>query len=194
MTAKGLAAILRAGRGRTLGAGETLFRQGDPADQLFLVETGRLRLLRHLADGSVVVTHVASAGEMLAEAALFAEHYHCDAVADAEARVMGLARAELLARFRADPDLCIDFTRVLARQVQTLRWRLELRNVRPATERLLVWLKAASDGGVVRCDRPWKELAVELGLTHEALYRALGTLERRGVIRRDGGSVHLLGV
>jgi DNA-binding MarR family transcriptional regulator len=37
-----------------------------------------------------------------------------------------------------------------------------------------------------------KDLAAELGLTHEALYRVLAALERAGEIKRAKGKVTLL--
>ena len=66
---------------REVRAGATLFRQGDAVTAIFEVETGRLRLVRHAIDGHPIVLHTARAGELFAEAALFAKAYHCDAVA-----------------------------------------------------------------------------------------------------------------
>jgi CRP/FNR family transcriptional regulator, dissimilatory nitrate respiration regulator len=54
-----------------LGAGDTLFRQGDRATHLFFVETGQLKMSRPLSAGSIVTLHVARAGELFAEGALF---------------------------------------------------------------------------------------------------------------------------
>ncbi|MBX9700679.1 MAG: helix-turn-helix domain-containing protein, partial [Acetobacteraceae bacterium] len=50
------------------------------------------------------------------------------------------------------------------------------------------------DDGLRHLGRSWKTLAAELGLTHEATYRALARLERAGLVRRDGrGGVRLAG-
>ncbi|HYD31990.1 MAG TPA: cyclic nucleotide-binding domain-containing protein, partial [Azospirillaceae bacterium] len=48
---------------RRLAAGEGLFRQGDTAIAIYAVEQGRVRLVRHLEDGSTVAVHVVRAGE-----------------------------------------------------------------------------------------------------------------------------------
>jgi CRP-like cAMP-binding protein len=58
---------------RVLEAGETLFRQGDRATAIFAVDQGRLRLIRHTIDNRPVTLHTARAGELFAEAALFAD-------------------------------------------------------------------------------------------------------------------------
>ena len=62
---------------RRLAAGEMLFTTGDPVCSLFLVERGRLRLLRHTAEGATLTLHVARAGEAFAEASLFSRTYYC---------------------------------------------------------------------------------------------------------------------
>lgn len=181
-------------RRRSLAAGECLFRQGDPATAIYRVEAGRLRLVRHLADGTAVTVHTAGAGETFAEAALFADAYHCDAVAETAAAVVPIPKALVLRHLSADAAAALDFSAYLARQVRDLRWRLELRNIRGGSERLLTWLKAAAVGTPPRVEpgRPWKAVAAEIGLTHEALYRALAALERRAAIRRDKAGVTLL--
>jgi CRP/FNR family transcriptional regulator, dissimilatory nitrate respiration regulator len=73
------------------------------------------------------------------------------------------------------------------------RAMLELRNVRSADKRVLqhLHLSASKDGAVV-FDRPLLEVAEDLGLTHEAYYRALAALARAGAIKRTGRKIGLL--
>jgi CRP-like cAMP-binding protein len=157
------------------------------------VEQGRVRLVRHLEDGSSVALHVARAGDGFAEAALFADAYHCDAVTEVDAVLTQVPKAALLAALEADPRASLAFARMLAAQVRDLRARLELRNIRAAPERILAWLKLQASGTppAVRLDRPWTEIAAEIGLTHEAIYRALAALEREGRIERAAGVVRV---
>ncbi len=179
---------------RDLDKGECLFRQGDPSQALFRVISGRLSMVRHLQDGRRVTLHVARPGEGLAEAALFSPVYHCDAVADRRSRVAVHSRRAVLDALEADPAAALRFMAGLARQVMSLRSRLELRNVRPARERVLCYLLLAADGatGRVRFDGPLKDAAGEVGLTPEAFYRALAELERRGEIERRGRTIQVV--
>jgi CRP-like cAMP-binding protein len=195
MSTDWLTAALPAGVSvRQLEPGQALFRQGDKAMAIFAVERGRLRLIRQTVDDRRVVLHTARAGELFAEAALFSDVYHCDATADIASRVRVLSKPALLAAFRADPDFAQRFTAVLARQVMTLRTRLELRSIRSARERVLqhLLLAADSDGRTVRLDGSLMDLAAEIGLTHEALYRALAALEREGALARTDDGILLL--
>lgn len=173
--------------------GATVFRQGDPAHALFLLETGRVRMTRALEDGTSVTLLVAEAGEAFAEASLSAARYHCDAVAEVDSVIHALPKAGLLAALAAHPEESLALVLSLATQVRDLRARLELRNIRSAAARLLAWLSLHASGTppAVRTERSWTLIATELGLTREAVYRALATLEREGRIRRDKHEVLL---
>lgn len=178
---------------RDLAAGEILFRRGDPAAAIFEIESGRLRLLRQTSDGRTVILHTARKGELFAEAALSATAYHCDAVAVTVARVRAYPTKELRIALRADPKLAERLIAVLAHQVQMLRAHLEERNIRSARERILhhLALEAGPGGKTVRLSGSLIDLAAEIGLTHEALYRALAALEKEGAIRRRPGAILL---
>jgi CRP-like cAMP-binding protein len=174
--------------------GAAVFRQGDPAAAVFLVETGRVRLARMLADGTPLILYVAEPGESFAEASLSSGYYHCDAIAEAESIVLALPKAALLSALAADPAECLALALALAAQVRDLRAKLELRNVRSATTRVLTWLRLHASGNPpsVQIYRSWTQVAHELGLTREAVYRALAKLEQKGWISRDAGVVCLM--
>ena len=61
---------------RTLEAGESLFRRNDKVEMAFLVREGQVLLRRALKDGGLLTLHIANAGDLVAEASLFAGQYH----------------------------------------------------------------------------------------------------------------------
>jgi DNA-binding MarR family transcriptional regulator len=83
---------------------------------------------------------------------------------------------------------------VLARQVMTLRTSLEQRNIRSARDRVRHYLTvdSAPDGRTVHLVGSLKDLAARLGLTHEALYRTLSDMEKKGEIERRAGKIRIL--
>jgi CRP-like cAMP-binding protein len=178
---------------RELAAGEELFRRGDRAAAIFAVETGRLRLVRRTVDDHLVILHTASAGEVFAEAALFATSYHCDAIAVQPSRVRIYPKAKLLTAMRAEPALLEGFAASLARQLQALRTRLEMRNIRSAQSRVLHYLAliAGPDGRTITLDGPLQDIAGDLGMSREALYRALAKLEVAGHVVRTKTTIVL---
>jgi CRP-like cAMP-binding protein len=178
---------------RDLDAGETLFRQGHKASAIFEVEQGRLRLIRHTIDSYPIVLHTAREGQLFAEAALFATAYYCGAIAAIASRVRVYPKRELLAAFRRDSAMVGRFMAVLAHQIHALRVRLEERNICSARKRVLhhVALAAGKDGRALRLEGTLLNLAAELGLTHEVLYRTLADLEKAGAITRTRSSIIL---
>jgi CRP-like cAMP-binding protein len=185
------AAVRASAIDRRLTAGETLFHTGTKTVGLFEVISGKVRLVRVDRSGREAVLQVASSGETLAEASLFSPTYHCDAIAATEALVRLYPKKVLLKELERDPKLARAFTTRLARQVMALRTRLEQRNILSARERIrhFLTLNLGVDGQTVEFSGTFKELAADLGLTHEVLYRTLADMEKGNEIRRAGGKI-----
>ena len=177
--------ITAAARRRSLQAGESLFRQGDQTYGIFAIEDGRVQMIRYDSHGRSLVLFTAGKGELFAEAALFSERYHCDALAVTDATVRIYRKSTLLSLLSRDQNAAQKFMALLAREVMLLRTRLEVLNIRSANERVLRHLSiAAGGGGTVELAGTIKEMASELGLAHEVLYRTLADLETQGLIER----------
>jgi CRP-like cAMP-binding protein len=183
--------LLRAlppGRDRRLARGEALFRAGDPALGLVLVRQGALELVRTSPEGRRLVLHRAGPGDSFAEASLFESHHHCDGLAAAPSLVTVHPAAELRRTAEADPGLGWRVAAHLASRLVAERARAERLALPHASDRLLDVLHALPPeaDGTRRLGRSWKSLAAELGLSHEATYRALARLEQSGLLRREG--------
>ena len=80
---------------RKIAAGKPLYRPGDVADALYLIESGRLRVFIHQRGGAELVLQFLGAGEVVGEAAFMAEApYVTGAVAIEDATVLALARRD----------------------------------------------------------------------------------------------------
>jgi CRP-like cAMP-binding protein len=136
--------------------------------------------------------HTVRLGEIFAEASFFSGRYHCDALAIGDTEVLLYPTQELTRYLRDDPQALWTFAAELARRIQGLRTRLELKQIRSAPKRLLQFIRLRCDAaGSLPIDGSLMHLAEELGLTREALYRALATLEREGCINREPGKIRL---
>ena len=178
---------------RELGAGEALFEQGDRAAAIYKVESGRLRLVRRTVDDHLVILHTACRREFFAEASLFAATYHCDAVAAEPSRIRVYPKAKVMEALRTDPVLAPAFMARLAHQLQELRARMELRSIHSARERVLQYLRlrADLDRRSIAIEGQLQDIAAEIGITREALYRTLAPLEAEGSIAREGSAIAL---
>ena len=189
------AAVQAVGVKRKLEAGQALFRQGTRTVGLYEVVSGHVRLARVDRAGREAILHLAAAGDTIAEASLFSPTYHCDAIATTAAVVRLYPKAVILAEFERNPKAARAFMAMLGHQVMRLRTRLEQRNIRSARDRVRHYLavNAGADGRTVVLSGALKELAGEIGLTHEALYRTLSQMTADGEIERLRGRIRLIG-
>jgi len=178
---------------RSLARNEALFRQGEKVTAIYFVEAGRLRLERQTFDGRSLVVGTTSSGKFFVEAALFADIFHCDAVATEPSQVRVYPKVAVVDALRADPANAISFLSLVAHQVIELRHRIEIMKVRSAKERVMLYLdlNAGPDGGTVELRGQLQDIAGELGLTREVLYRTLASLEQAGAIERNDARILL---
>lgn len=178
----------------SLQAGEALFRQDGQTPGLPMVLEGRIDLIRWTRSGHCVRIHCARAGEIFAEASLYAEACHCDAVAATPSFVKILSKRAILGTFDTSPGLLQMFVVQLAGSLVTARRLLELRAITPLTERFMARLAELVDqDGHLPEHLALTSIAEELGVSPPALYRAIAALERSGLVDRPGhGRVRLL--
>lgn len=170
----------------TLAKGDHVFHQGDQTRGLFFVASGAICLTRLTEAGALVTLHNAVAGGMFAEASLYSDHYHCDAIAVAPSRVIRVSRSAILLRQREDAVFSEGITRLLASQVQNYRQLLTLHAVKTANERVFQAVASGRLRGSVT------QLASQIGLTKEACYRALKELTDQGLLSKTGRGEYVL--
>jgi CRP-like cAMP-binding protein len=158
------------GRKRTLGAGEHLFHLGEPVLSLFVILEGGVHLIRHQEHGGAIILQRASPGEILAEASLFSDRYHCDAVTEKGATVQSIPKRELRERLMKEPGFAEAWTAHFAREIQDTRLRSEILSLKTVASRLDAWLVWH---GELPPKGEWALLASQIGVSPEALYREI---------------------
>lgn len=179
---------------QSLSASEILFTQGDEASSFYVVTSGRIKLFRYINEDKVSTFEIVRPQESLAEMALFAEVYPCTAIAEIDSEVIVYPKQELLDVLRTHSDIAEDFMAMLVKKNQSLKLRLELRNIRIAHERVLHYLRHLvnyPEETTVFLDRPLKDISEDLGFTPETLSRALIRLETDGAIAREARVITL---
>lgn len=165
-----LASLFDTAEPRRIKAGAWLFHGGDPVRAMYLITEGMVELTRVTGAGAPVVLQKARAGQVLAEASAYSCRYHCDARAATSASVRAVSLACFRARLAENPALAEVWAAHLARAVQAARLRAEIRTLRTVAERLDAWL---GEGGALPARGGWQDMAAELGVSREALYREL---------------------
>lgn len=167
-----------------------------PGDRLF--RAGRAPAAMHyVAGGDVALQRVGRGGELIelqrvqhgfvAQASLDAARYHCEAVVLRPSQVTHIPLPLLRQTLQSDAAFAMRWIALLSQEVRQLRQRCERLSLRTVEARLrhLIDTEGGAHGWPLRSDL--KSLARELGVTHEALYRCLADLQRRGELSRGSG-------
>lgn len=160
--------------------GDVLFRQAEPTTGLYRVQRGCVNLRRITMAGDTLTLHRATAGDLFAEASVFSDQYHCDAICTESGAVEHISKVAVLDQLSKNRDFALAFTALLARQVQNYRFLLEITAIKSAEDRVLAAISAGYLDGAIT------EFATRIHLTQEACYRALRVLCNQGRLSQIG--------
>ena len=161
---------------RQLKRGQYLFHMGDRVTSVFVVQSGEVHLIRHHKSGGSATLQRAQPNAILGEASLFASNYHCDAIAQSDAAIQVFSKAKFLEHLQKSPAFAISLARYLAVEVRQQRQRAEILSLKSVSEKLDAWL---ASNGALPSRGTVKYVAIEIGVTPEALYREIATRNRR---------------
>lgn len=179
---------------QALQAGECLFRVNDTVDELFYLQSGEVKAVRYLSDGTEVIMLRTRPGELLGESTMAIERYVCDAVVLSDCRVTKIPMRALKQELATNPDFSFQLMLAIARTSRLQCSRYERLRLKNAADRVLHYLLCESGGsGMIEYPSHLYEWAHELGLQKETLYRTLAALEKAGKISRTERTISLLG-
>ncbi len=168
-----------------------LFRAGEPAEHLWVVERGEVRLLMSSPRGQVTTLDTLRRGEMFGRwSGDPEERYAADAEATTEGRVWRLGRAAVARLVDERPALSARMVRVIAGRLRDAHERLHSFAYDGAPARLASALLRAEDQHYARVTR--RALAEASGTTVETAIRVLRRFEREGLIRGEVGAIHIV--
>lgn len=188
--------------GRLHRAGSQLFSQGDPAQSVFRIEGGLVKLIRSHADGrGERIVGLRARGWVLGAAAAIAnELYVATAVAVVTCKVARLGAAAFLQRLGSDHSLMTHILGMHAHEVCSSLTQLGAESISATTRlrQLLVDLASPIRTGdhphEYRVEIPLRqwELAQLLGVAAPYLSELLSDLETEGALRREGHGVMII--
>lgn len=175
----------------TVDADDVLFRIGDRVTSILYVLTGEVRLVRRDRLGKEIVVQ-RSCGGFFAEASLNSIAYHCDVVVVEKGELLCFPASTFREALDSDKTFRDAWLQHLARELRRLRSQCERMNLRSAAQRIFHYIESEGSNGEIRLTQPKKAWANELGLTHEALYRALRRLQSDGTLTVDGPKLQIM--
>jgi CRP/FNR family transcriptional regulator len=178
-------------RERRLARQQTVFREGQPAEFLWVLRRGQVRLGKTSPNGRVTTLEVLGAGEMFgALDALAAEVYPATAEAVTDSAAWCVPRRVVAGLVVERPELGLEILGVVSKRLRDAHERLRSFAHDPVPTRLARALLDAAHAGDARVTR--RALAEAAGTTVETAIRVLRRFEREGLIRGEVGLVHVV--
>jgi CRP/FNR family cyclic AMP-dependent transcriptional regulator len=173
---------------RTVARNEVLFRQGDPASELFGIVNGRIAILTSSPDGRESLVAVLDEGSLFGELGLFdAGPRSADARALEETNVLVLGYEPVRAAIESNPTILWVIVRLLARRLRNTDESLAdavFLDVPARTAKRL--LEIAGDQDQFRLPMTQEDLAGLVGASRERVNKALSLFTRLGWIEVEG--------
>lgn len=178
-----------------------IFLEGEAPEALFIVKTGKVKVLRHSADGKDVVLRVASPGQMLGTVATFdGGGYPGTAQAIEDCTLLLLSRNDCLTLVSRYPVFALavinDLGNRLRSSAEQIR-SLAVERVEQRIARVLLKLGASAgsdlpEGRVIEMPLTRQDVADMTGTTVETAIRVMSKFRRSDLIRTRRGKVVLV--
>ncbi len=190
---------------QTLGKGELLFKQGDPATGFFVIKTGRVKVYKTALSGKEQILRIFKTGENFAEVTTFDDKpFPASAATLDPSELIFFPRRPFLNVLYQDPAIAINMLASLSQHLRHLTEVIEDLSFRDVPQRLAAYLLHISEaqsqswphqpgsGSMVTLDLTKSQLAATLGTIPATLSRAFYRLSNEGLIAVNGAEIELL--
>jgi CRP-like cAMP-binding protein len=176
--------------------GAVITLEGEPADAMYLVSEGRVKIVRYSAEGREQIMHVAERGDHFNTVPMF-DGGPCPAttVALQPSTLLALRRVDLHDLIDQYPQLAVALLREFAGRLRMLVGLIEdlaLHTVHGRLAKLLLQQAEAAEHGAPPPPMTQAEMAAHLGTVREMVARTLKSFEAAGLISLDRGAIRIL--
>lgn len=191
-------AFVARARPLSLARGETLFSEGQPGGDIYIVLQGKLKVTRPADDGKETIFTIVGPDDLLGELAVFDDvDRQATAIAVRPCELVVAANADVRAWFDAHPATLRRFAELLAQRVRRLNDSLEdVYGLDVATRLARVLVRQSAQFGrrtglgvQVDLDLNQEELALHVRASRERVNQVLNDFARRGWLRREATGI-----
>ncbi|WP_164509887.1 Crp/Fnr family transcriptional regulator [Lacticaseibacillus porcinae] len=175
---------------RHFAANSTLYLENSPADALYILHAGSVKILRSSADGRQQLLRVLHSGDFDGDQGLLMDQQHqAEAVAMAPVTACVLYKKDFQALLEDYPAIAKEVIASLAHRIAALETQTTLVTTTDVATRLAHYLNELTEefGPTFTLPMKKKELAEFLGTTPETLSRKLRELESAKVLTQGPG-------
>jgi CRP/FNR family cyclic AMP-dependent transcriptional regulator len=181
---------------RSLPRSTTVMASGDPTDSLYIVLSGRLKVMMSDAEGKEVILSILGAGEFFGEMGLIDDAPRSASVVSIEAcELLSIAKRDFKKCLAENFEMAQAVMRGLVRRLRDADRKigsLALLDVYGRVARLLLDMSETVDGEKIVTKRlPKQDIAKMIGASREMVSRVMKDLQTSGHIEVRSGSIFL---
>jgi CRP/FNR family transcriptional regulator len=176
--------------------GATIFTQEQPSSGIYLLESGRVKLLAYSPEGKAIIVRIAEPTDVLGLSACIAGlPYEVSALVSANCRVRYVRREDFLAVLRTDQEAALEVIRELSLLYHDANYQIcSLGLSTSAADKLarlfLQWsdrtIPVNSKTGSIPMNFTHEEIAEMIGTSRETVTRLIKAFKSRELIRLEG--------
>lgn len=187
-------------RPQEYGKDGLIVSQDDHGDALYIIESGRVKVVLYGESGREMILTMFRAGDFFGEMSLLdGQPRSANVLAMEEARLLVLSREDFLRALREVPAVAANILAEMSmrlRKADEIIGNLALLDVYGRVARLLIDLAKkegdTTDEGVVITSRPTQQdIASMIGTSRETVSRVLSEFQRRGFLQMSGKKIVL---
>jgi len=191
-----LSELVKRGRRKRFGMGQSVFFEGDRAEGLYVMLEGRIKVFKLSPRGREQTLKIMGPGEPLGEVAVLSgEPYPASAEALEESEAFYIPRQAFLDLVSREPEVAMRLLAALSARLRSFASLIEDLSLRDVSERLAAHLlslaSARGSEQTVDLDVSKAQLSAAVGTVPETLSRAFGQLARAGAVETRGRRVHI---
>jgi CRP/FNR family transcriptional regulator len=178
---------------RDYDTGSYVFWEDDPPGYLYILVSGRIKILKHSEQGRDVIITFFGRGEMFGEVAILENKpYPASAIATEPSKVLAISRKDFLSFVSKYPGASIGIIGILSSRLREAQNRLRSMASQRVEQRLAGTLLTLSNkiGGTLPFTR--QQLAEMSGTTTETAIRFFVRLKDGGIIKSGRGQIIIL--
>ena len=174
-----------------LEKGQVLFSEGEPAEAMYVVRSGQVRIFKLSPDGREQVLRIAGTGDCFNEVPVFDEGPNpANAQAAEPSALWGIRRRDMRRLVEEHPAIALGFLKTFAGKLRFFTRKVEDLSFRSVTSRVAkLLLEIAEDDGrgglLLKQQFTQQEMAAVVGTAREMIGRAFKALEKEGAVRLD---------
>ncbi|MFD1851210.1 Crp/Fnr family transcriptional regulator [Oceanobacillus bengalensis] len=170
--------------------GETIFREGDPLEYLYIVHQGRVKIYQLFESGKEQLLRILDPGEFMGELALFTEKT-LDSYAEAmeKTQICAIHRDDMQQLMQKHPTIAVKILEQFSNRLdetEKLVGNLSSKDVETRTASYLLELVKVTESLEIVLPMSKKDLASYLGTTSETISRRLSSFQTNGWIEQNG--------